>query len=173
MRRFAPAVGLPVARGGIARRVCLVVALLTLSLSAAQSANVGKSHFAEVSTFASRIVRLIGENRYAEAWASLHPLHQLAAPIERYVECENLTPITGLITSVRRLRVWDAPVHVAGLPSPVRGTKVTLRIVIVDDSIPARIVVVKTVGLVQVARRWVWLLPADRYAAYLAGDCPQ
>jgi len=41
---------------------------------------------------------------------------------------------------------------------------VTLRIVI--DGAP----IVETVGLVPAAHGWVWLLPAARYAAYLAGD---
>ena len=100
-----------------------------------------------------RTVRLIAENRYA-------------------AECESLTPIAGEIASIRTLRIWNAPVRVACVPNPVRGTRVKLRIVIVDSSIPAR-VVVKTVGLVPVAEQWVWLLPAARYAACLADDCPQ
>lgn len=158
---------------GSCRSACLVAAVLTLTLSATESADAGRNHVARASAFAVRIVRLIAENRYADAWTDLHPLHQQAAPLERYVQCENLTPISGRITSVRALRVWDAPVHVAGITNPVRGTKVRLRIVIADASIPARVVVVKTVGLVQVAQHWVWLLPAARYAAYLAGECPQ
>jgi hypothetical protein len=147
--------------------------VLALGLSAPQTADAGKNHLATASAFASRIVRLIGENRYADAWVDLHPLHQQAAPLDRYVECENETPIPGRITSLRTLRTWDAPVHVAGITNPIRGTKVTLRIVIADASIPARVVVITTVGLVRVAQHWVWLLPAARYAAYLAGDCPQ
>jgi hypothetical protein len=50
---------------------------------------------------------------------------------------------------------------------------VTLRIVIRNAAIPATVSVVKTVGLVQVDQHWVWLLPAARYEAYLAGNCPQ
>jgi len=122
--------------------------------------------------FAIRIVLLLGSNRYAEAWASLHPLHQEVAPFDRYVECENLTPIPGRITSVRALRTWSAPAHVAGLSDPVPGTKVKLRIVISEASIPARIVVVKTVVVVRVPQRSAWLLPPARYAAYAAGECP-
>ena len=153
--------------------ICLVVAVLALGPSATASANDGKGHLAEASAFASRIVRLIGQNRYAEAWTSLHPLHQEAAPLDRYVACENLTPIPGQITSVRALRTWDASVRVAGITDPVQGTKVTLRIVIKNAAIPAKVAVVKTVGLVQVDQHWVWLLPEARYAAYLAGTCPQ
>jgi hypothetical protein len=160
-----------VRRGRTARTVCVLATLLALGVATPRAH--AASHFADARGFAVRIVGLIGENRYAEAWASLHPLHQQAAPLERYVQCENMTPIPGRITSLRTLRVWAAPVHVAGLPNPIRGTKVTLRIVIADRSIPARVVVVKTVSLVKVARNWVWLLPAARYAAYLAGECPQ
>jgi hypothetical protein len=123
-------------------------------------------------TFAIRIVRLLGSNRYAEAWASLHPLHQQVAPLARYVECENLTPIPGRITSVQALRTWSAPAQVAGLADPVPGMKVKLRIVISEASISARTVVVKTVAVVRVPQRWAWLLPPARYAAYAAGECP-
>jgi len=122
--------------------------------------------------FAIRIVRLLGSNRYAEAWASLHPLHQEVAPLSRYVECESLTPIPGRITSIRALRTWSAPAQVAGLADPVPGMKVKLRIVISEASIPARTVVVKTVAVVRVPQRWAWLLPPSRYAAYAAGECP-
>ena len=90
----------------------------------------------------------------------------------RYVECENLTPIPGRITSVRALRTWSAPAHVAGLADPVPGMKVKLRIVISEASIPARTVVVKTVAVVRVPQRWAWMLPPARYAAYAAGECP-
>jgi hypothetical protein len=123
-------------------------------------------------TFAIRVVRLLGSNRYAEAWAGLHPLHQEVAPLARYVECENLTPIPGRVTSVRALGTWSAPAHVAGLAAPVPGMKVKLRIVISEESIPARTVVVKTVAVVRVPQRWAWLLPPVRYAAYAAGECP-
>jgi hypothetical protein len=153
--------------------ICLVVAVLAVVPSATATANGGKGHLADASAFASKIVRLIGQNRYAEAWTSLHPLHQEAAPLDRYVECENLTPIPGQITSVRAVRARDASVRVAGITDPVRGTKVTLRIVIRNAAIPATVSVVKTVGLVQVEQHWVWLLPAARYAAYLAGNCPE
>ena len=158
---------------GLRPTLCLVVAVLTLGLSATESANAGKDHLGGAGAFASRIVRLIGENRYAEAWTTLHPLHQEAAPLDRYVQCENLTPIPGQVSAVRTLRTWDAPVRVAGIADPVRGTKVKLRIVIGNGPASARVVVVKTVGLVEIEQHWVWLLPAARYAAYLAGNCPQ
>jgi hypothetical protein len=169
-------------RGGRARALgCWVsivptvcATLLALhGLFTPQIADAGKNHAVAPSVFASRIVRLIGENRYADAWVDLHPLHQQAAPLDRYVQCENETPIPGRITSVRALHTWDAPVHVAGITNPILGTKVALRIVFAEASTPTRVVVVKTVGLVQVTDKWVWLLPPARYAAYLAGDCPQ
>ena len=123
-------------------------------------------------TFAVRIVRLLASNQYAQAWASLHPLHQEVAPLPRYVECESLTPIPGQVTSVRALKTWSAPAHVAGLADPLPGVKVKLRIVISEPSIPARTVIVKTVAVVRVVQRWAWLLPQARYAAYAAGECP-
>jgi hypothetical protein len=156
------------------RNALILAAALAIAVSVPTNATgAEKNRLGSASAFARRIVRLIGENRYAEAWRSLYPLHQQAAPLDRYIACENLTPIAGSITSLRALRAWDAPVDVAGLPNPVAGAKVTLRVVIADPSIRARTVFVKTVGLVTVQKRWTWLLPTDRYAAYLAGICPQ
>lgn len=151
--------------------ICVLGAFLALAPAPASGRAV-PSRLAAASAFAAHIVRLIGENRYAEAWNSLHPLHQQAAPLERYVACENLTPIPGRIASIRTLRVWDTPVRVAGLPERVRGAKVKLRIVVSDPSALERTAVVKTVGVVRVAGRWAWLLPPSRYDAYAAGECP-
>jgi len=153
------------------------IALVTVSLggpaaSTAVADGAGGQSAQGARQFAVRVVRLLGSNRYAEAWESLHPLHQEVAPLSRYVECENLTPIPGRITSVRALRTWSAPAHVAGLDNPVPGVKVKLRIVISETAVPARTVVVKTVAVVRVQQRWAWLLPAARYAAYAAGECP-
>ena len=47
-----------------------------------------RNHPVDAGTFAARIVRLIAENDYADAWVFLHPLHRRAAPLERYVQCE-------------------------------------------------------------------------------------
>jgi hypothetical protein len=149
------------------------ISIVVLALAAPQPAAAGNDRLASAGAFALRIVRLIGANDYADAWTYLHPLHQQAAPRDRYVECENQTPIPGAITRIKIVRAWDASVHVAGLGTPVAGTKVMLRLVITDASIPAQVTVTKTVGLTQVSRRWVWMLPADRYAAYVAGECPR
>jgi hypothetical protein len=161
----------PLGRGRALSTV-FVLALFVLPAPAPADARVDGNHVSSASAFATRIVRLIGENRYAQAWVSLYPLHRQAAPLQRYVECENLTPVPGRITSLRTLRVWDAPVHIAGLPDPTPGTKVTLRIVIADAAISPPVVVIKTVGLVKVAKHWTWVLPPGRYAAYVAGECP-
>jgi hypothetical protein len=152
----------------------VAVIFLAVGLAPTKSADAASDHgrFASAGALATRIVRLIGANRYAEAWNSLLPLHQQAAPLERYVLCENETPIPGRVTAVRMLRVWDAPVRVAGVGDPVRGTKVKVRIEIADESIPARVTVAKTIGLVPVAHHWAWLLPAARHAAYFASNCP-
>jgi hypothetical protein len=164
------------ARPAPIRQLPMLVMVVLLVAGLAPTKNVaaadGHGRFASAGAFATRIVRLIGANRYAEAWNSLLPLHQQAAPLERYVLCENETPIPGRVALVRVVRAWHAPVRVAGLPGPVRGTKVKVRIEIADDSIPARVAVGKTISLVPVAHHWAWLLPAARYAAYLAGTCP-
>ena len=152
---------------------CVFGALLAMVVPAPANAQTGDGQLAAASAFAKQIVRLIGENRYAEAWASLYPLHQEAAPLDRYVACEDLTPIPGRITSLRTMRAWHAPVDIAGLPDRIPGTKVTLRIVITDASIAARAIIVKTVGIVRAGERWAWMLPPERYAAYLAGTCPR
>jgi hypothetical protein len=172
---YRPRVGLVRATAPI-RQLFALVAVLVLAVGLAPTKNVhaanDRGRFAQAGAFATRIVRLIGANRYAEAWNSLLPLHQQAAPVERYVLCENETPIPGRVAAVRVLRVWDAPVRVAGVADPARGTKVTVRIEIADESIPARVAVVKTISLVRAAHHWAWLLPAPRYAAYVAGTCP-
>jgi hypothetical protein len=164
-----------ISRGRCAALATVAFVAISLGSPAASSAvdrGVTGQNAKGARAFAIRIVRLLGSNRYAEAWASLHPLHQEVAPLARYVECENLTPIPGRITSVRALRTWSAPAHVAGLSAPVPGMKVKLRIVISEASISAQTVVVKTVAVVRVPQRWAWLLPAARYAAYAAGECP-
>jgi hypothetical protein len=149
----------------------LVGASLAIAAPAPAKAEVGGPRLA-ATVFAKRIVRLIGANRYAAAWASLYPLHQKAAPLDRYVACEDLTPIPGHIMALRTIRTWRASVDVAGVGNPVPGTKVALRIVIADTSIPASSIVIKTVSVVRTGKRFAWILPPDRYAAYLAGTCP-
>jgi hypothetical protein len=157
----------------LCKTICIacVGGALLASAPSAPAAGAREGRLASASAFAKGIVRLIGENRYADAWTRLHPLHQKAAPLDRYVACEDLTPIPGQITSLRTIRVWRAPVvwQEFALRFPGRGRASH---VIADASIPASSIIVKTVSVVRVARRLVWILPPDRYAAYLAGACP-
>lgn len=127
---------------------------------------------AEASAFAVRLVNQIAHNRYEEAWANLHPLHQQVAPLDRYVQCEMMTPVPVAPTAIRALHARRGLAHIPGLEQPVPAIKVALRIVMVDPLTRARLAFTKTVAVAWLNDRWVWFLPAARYAAYLRGECP-
>ena len=126
----------------------------------------------EAGEFAAAVVRMIGGNRYARAWRSLHPVHRRAAPRALYVGCEELTPIPGTVAKVDVLRASDESVRVPGIDALARGKAVQVRIVIVGDAADKAVVVEDTVHLVRVAGRWAWILPPARFRDYNAGRCP-
>jgi len=153
-------------------RTAILVTVAALVLPTGTSAAGATRDLIRARMLAVRVVGLVVQNRYAEAWASLYPLHQQAAPLDRYVACENESAITVGLAGVRVLRVWTAAVRAAGAPRSITGAKVRLRIVLADESLSEQFALVKTVSLVRVAGRWAWILPPARYAAYAAGDCP-
>ncbi len=123
--------------------------------------------------FATRIVQLIAENRYADAWTSLYPAHQQVAPRAIYVGCERRSPIPGHLASVHVLRVYDAPAALGG-GRFVHSEAVVMRIEIsAGEAVAMPPVVVKhTLHAVPVHGRWRWILPAWRLEEYRAGHCP-
>ena len=155
--------------------LALVVATIAVALSSAEAvvAVTSTRSPAHPGAFAANVFRLIVANRYAEAWQRLHPVHQTIVPVERYVECENLTPVRARVVTVRTVRVKAARIAVPGVSTRLGGVRVTLRASLVSNSVPTHFVMIKTIDLVQAADHWAWFLPPPRYAAYASGDCPQ
>ena len=85
--------------------------------------------------FLESVITAIAANDYAQAWQSLHPVHQAAATEEEYVACEMLSPIPGTLESLVPIRVRHRPVTVAGLPGTVRGVAVTFRLRLADRAL--------------------------------------
>jgi hypothetical protein len=117
------------------------------------------------------VITAIAANDYADAWQSLHPIHQAAAPEEEYVACEELSPIPGTLESLVPVHVRRRPVTVAGLPKKVRGVAVTFRLRFENRALGASADVTLTAATVKVAGRWTWLLPSARYELYKADAC--
>lgn len=119
--------------------------------------------------FMTRVVRLVAQNRYDRAWASLHPLHQRAARRSEYVRCELLTPIPGRVKSIDVLRVTDKRVRLAG-GGTVAGKAITIRLTLsAGPSLGSEIV--HTVHAVAVGGRWAWILSPERFGEYRANRC--
>jgi hypothetical protein len=121
--------------------------------------------------FLEGVITAIAANDYAQAWQSLHPFHQAAAPEEEYVACEALSPIPGTLESLLPVRVRRRPVTVAGLPTTVRGVAVTFRLRFADRALRAHAAVTLTASAVRVDGRWAWMLPLARYELYRDDAC--
>jgi hypothetical protein len=121
--------------------------------------------------FLENVITAIAANDYAQAWQSLHPIHQAVAPEADYVACEELSPIPGTLESLVPVRVRHRPVTVAGLSKKVRGVAVTFRLRFENSALGASAGVTLTAAAVKVAGRWAWLLPAPRYELYRDDAC--
>jgi hypothetical protein len=121
--------------------------------------------------FLESVITAIAANDYAQAWQSLHPIHQAVAPEEEYVACEDLSPIPGMLKSLVPVHVRHRPVSVAGLPKKVRGVAVTFRLRFENSALGARAGVTLTAAAVKVAGQWAWLLPSARYELYRDDVC--
>ena len=123
--------------------------------------------------FATRIVQLIAENRYADAWTSLYPAHQQVAPRKVYVGCELRSPIPGHLASVHVLRIYDTPAALGGGRfAPSKAVVMRIEISAGEALAAPPVVVNNTVHAVPVHGRWRWILPAWRLEEYRAGHCP-
>jgi len=148
-----------------------VVALVPMTLEQRGAALPPTEPTSDPVAFVERVVRLVSANRYREAWQSLNPLHQRAAPLSRYVYCEQLTPIPGSLTSLRILSVARSQVNVT---SNIRrdGYAVEVRLVIAGRPVPEGVVITHVFHAVASAGEWTWVLPPARLAAYRHGRCP-
>jgi hypothetical protein len=121
--------------------------------------------------FVTGLVQEIAANDYADAWTTLHPVHQRVATREAYIACEAQSPIPGQLSSVSVLRVADEQVRVAGQEGTVAGKAVRVKLSI-SGAGSDPIVVTTTSHAVAVAGHWTWILPPERFAEYRAGRCP-
>jgi len=120
--------------------------------------------------FAVDTVRKIVQNRYADAWDTLHPVDKSVAPKREYVRCENRSRFTATFVRARVGHVGDESVGLGNgrfVDSKAVEVLVTLR----AASAP-RFVVRHTVHLVVADGKWTWILPAWRYGYFRDDICP-
>jgi hypothetical protein len=122
-------------------------------------------------SFARRLVRLIAENRYDQAWPLLHPAHRVVTSRTEYVTCERQSPIPGRVVAVRAGTTVDEPVVLEPGRS-VSSRAVPVQVVLLDLATSEQTAVNVRVHAVSVDGRWRWVLPAERLAQYRAGLCP-
>ncbi len=125
----------------------------------------------DAGSFMAGVVRLIGENRYGDAWKLLHPVDRRAAGLEEYMVCELRSPVPGRVRSVRVEGVRPEPALLAP-GHRVESTAVDVRIEIAGGPSSGRVVVADTVHAVSVNGSWTWILPSERLAQYRADRCP-
>jgi hypothetical protein len=121
--------------------------------------------------FVKGVVDAVVADDYRRAWRTLHPAHQLVAPLETYVACELEEPIPGRLYSIAVLRVADTRSEVAGVGLAVASKAVRLRVTIEDMATKERAQVTTTFHAVPVHGRWRWILPDERYTLYRTGAC--
>ena len=121
--------------------------------------------------FVKGVVDAVVSDDYRRAWRTLHPAHQLVAPLETYVACELEEPIPGRLYSIAVLRVADTRSEVAGVGAAVASKAVRLRVTIEDMATKELARVTTTFHAVPVHGRWRWVLPDERYALYRTGAC--
>jgi hypothetical protein len=146
-----------------------VVLLTILSLVLAAPASAAEQQ--RPVPFLKGVVSEIVGNDYETAWLSLHPAHQAVASEDEYMACEALSPVAGRLKSLVAVRTRRRLIAVAGSEQPVRGVVVTFRLHLVDPSSGASVAFTLNAATVQVAQRWVWMLPSARYELYKSGAC--
>jgi hypothetical protein len=121
--------------------------------------------------FLRTTVTHIAANDYAAAWDTLDPVQQGVVPRSRYVRCESASPIPGVLSSLRVLRVRHEEIQVAGATGRSRSMAVTFRIVISSVALHDSVSIVHTVHAVERDRRWAWILPPSRLALDSSPSC--
>jgi hypothetical protein len=120
--------------------------------------------------FAVNVVRLIVQNRYAEAWKHLHSVDRRVAARADYVSCENQTRFTSEFVRVRTATVRDESIGL-GNGRFVQSKAVDVLITLRDEGV-APFTVRHTMHVVADGGRWTWILPPWRYRDFAAGRCP-
>jgi hypothetical protein len=147
-------------------RAAAACCLLALTLAGCGgSAHRSSSEPGGADAFATRVVRLVVESRYAEAWGDLHPADRAVAPEHVYVACEERSAIALAPTRIRAVGSSSDSVALGD------GRFVPSRVVRVRIDFPGGFHFVHPVHLVASGGRWTWILPAERYRAYRAGSC--
>jgi hypothetical protein len=111
------------------------------------------------------------DGRWATAWESLYPFHQLVVSRTVFVHCERATPFSAPLQSMRIVRVRRSPVQVPGLARPVAGVAVTVRVELTWYGPRDPITLTPTFHLVPVHGHWTWLLSVARYRLYRNEGC--
>ena len=136
----------------------------------------GESHAAtaprtDPAAFVTRIVGFVVRDEYGRAWDDLYPAHQKVASRQEYVDCEQQTPVGGVVRSIEVLDVADEQARIPGESRRVAAKAVKLRVTLVEPATHARDVFTHTFHAVLVGARWTWILSPPRYALYRSGSC--
>jgi hypothetical protein len=135
-----------------------VLALSTALFAVPGLASAPRQPHGSPARFLSHIVRLLVENRYANAWKWLDTADQKLAPKPVYVACESLTPIPGHLVSLRTVGVGHDRI----------GVVVHFRLQIGEAGFSPTTVALNAHAVVA-GRRWAWILPPARRALYRQG----
>lgn len=111
-------------------------------------------------------------NDYGLAWQTLYPAHQRVAAREAYVSCESLTPTAGTILSVRALHTFNERIVVAGKRAKILTKAIDVRVTVASPYVLFPVVFEQTFHAIAVRGSWRWILSADQYVYYSAGECP-
>jgi len=153
-------------RAFIAATLTAVIAALTL---AAHAEPAGARQHGSPVAFLTTTVRLLAANRYAEAWQTLNPIDQDAAPLTSYLACESTTPIPGRLTALRVARVWNEPIRIAPETKAVPSVAVSFVLRLTGAGVTATVPL--TAHAVRTTASWTWILPPTRLAMYRQNAC--
>lgn len=122
------------------------------------------------SAYLTRVVRLLVENRYGDAWTTLNPLDKAVAGRSLYVACENSRRITTQLLSIhvietRADRVVVAPEHAARA-----AVEVTFRLDLTSPVTGRFDLVIRRHALAEHGN-WTWMLSRQRYLEYAHHEC--
>jgi len=157
------------ALGTVAALTACATVLLGSRLAAPEVASAATPAASPVA-FLEQLIAQVVDNDYGLAWRTLHPAHQLVAPLREYVRCEERSPIPGRLTAIDVVGVRDERLRIAGA-APVAAKAVSLRITISDLATGRREAIATTFHAVALDGRWRWVMPQRRYALYRADAC--
>jgi hypothetical protein len=158
-------------------RIWLSIAVAGSALIAVGAAQADRGvHPAEpAGTYMTGVVKEKLADQYDLAWQSLYAPHQRVASLDAYVACESLTSAAGELTliGIKVLRTFDERIHVAGVQRKLMTRAVTVRVKVAwPIYTPFPVTIEQTFHAIAVRGEWKWILSADQYAYYSAGECP-